>query len=640
MGTWPAACLIAVACATAADDPYHWPLDLPRALTSSFGEYRGSRFHAGIDLRTGGIGKDVHAAGDGYISRLRCSPYGYGKAVYLKFPDGKSVVYGHLDAFAEPMAEFIRKTQHERKSYTLDLQIEPNQFPIKKGQLIAKSGQTGIGAPHLHYEFRDASEQPINPRLLGITWQDEIRPVIRKVVIVPASSGASVDGDIIPAVFAAKPDGKGNYVCDAVRASGLIGFGVDVIDPANNGESILGVRVLRVLLDGNEKFRMQHDLLSYDNMNNEAVSYYPFLRDKGRFSLAWRWPGNRCASYNVVKETGWLEVPDGESTVVIETEDFVGNRSSVTVPIRKSALSAKDPGTPKERGRGKVSSEYYGESIVLTANFNAPEPSAPQLETKPVGASVPFQRIDSNTFRASVPLEQCTHSTELMVSHERMDTYTENFDVYHRTSAGVTEIDGCTVRVNDGSAYGALPVRVTKNGPHEGAAGLKPAGDAYTIWPSDAPIDAEVEIAIPISESARDDSHIGLYRISGNGWPRESAEKSGGKLVIKTRRFGTFQAMSDVTPPTLRIISPDPSKPTTSRRPEIQAEIDDNASGIAGITATCGDQWLLMEYDPERERVTWMRDEDLPAGKQTVKIVVTDNAGSSSVKNVSLSLPN
>ena len=34
---------------------------------------------------------------------------------------------------------------------------------VKKGDIIGYSGSTGIGTPHLHFEIRNANEQPLNP---------------------------------------------------------------------------------------------------------------------------------------------------------------------------------------------------------------------------------------------------------------------------------------------------------------------------------------------------------------------------------------------------------------------------------------------------------------------------------------------
>src|SRR5690606_9127249 len=118
-------------------------------LTSSFGEYRAGRYHMAIDLRTGPSPQPVRAAADGYVSRVRCSPYGYGKAVYVQLADGNTAVYAHLSVFAPALRDYVRRAQHERRAYIVDLYPEPNRFPIKQGEIIAHSGQTGIGAPHL-----------------------------------------------------------------------------------------------------------------------------------------------------------------------------------------------------------------------------------------------------------------------------------------------------------------------------------------------------------------------------------------------------------------------------------------------------------------------------------------------------------
>ena len=187
----PGAIIWACVFAAGASSGYEWPLDLPRQLTSSFAEYRPGRFHAGIDLRTQGVGRPIRAAHDGYVSRVRCSPWGYGKAVYVQLPDGNTAVYGHLSDYRSDLLAYVRKAQHAKQRYTVDLYPELKAFPVRRGEVIAKSGQTGIGAPHLHYEVRDKDQHPINPRRLGIVWPDEARPAIRKVVVAPAACSCS-----------------------------------------------------------------------------------------------------------------------------------------------------------------------------------------------------------------------------------------------------------------------------------------------------------------------------------------------------------------------------------------------------------------------------------------------------------------
>ncbi len=51
--------------------------------------------------------------------------------------------------------------------------------------------------------------------------------------------------------------------------------------------------------------------------------------------------------------------------------------------------------------------------------------------------------------------------------------------------------------------------------------------------------------------------------------------------------------------------------------------------GIYEATVTCNGQWLLVGYDPERNRIEWEKDEDLPGGPKELTFIVRDNAGNS-----------
>ena len=76
------------------------PVDFPISLAGSFGELRKNHFHSGIDIRTGvQTGKPVHAAADGYISRVFVNPAGFGKALYITHPNGFLSLYGHLNRY-------------------------------------------------------------------------------------------------------------------------------------------------------------------------------------------------------------------------------------------------------------------------------------------------------------------------------------------------------------------------------------------------------------------------------------------------------------------------------------------------------------------------------------------------------------
>ena len=96
--------------------------------------------------------------------------------------------------------------------------------------------------------------------------------------------------------------------------------------------------------------------------------------------------------------------------------------------------------------------------------------------------------------------------------------------------------------------------------------------------------------------------------------------------------------MEDDKPPIISRVVPLPGASIASRRPEIRARVSDTGSGVSEITATCGGQWLLMEYDPERQLIEWVRDEDLPAGEQQLVFRVSDRAGNVTTETRTLSL--
>jgi len=112
-------------------------------VTSQFGSRNHpvlgrSIFHEGTDFKAT-MGTKVYATADGIVEYVGRDT-GYGNKLVIAHSYGFKSVYGHLSRFAARPGEFI-----------------------KKGQLVAYSGNTGLTAgPHLHYEVRFIGE-PLNP---------------------------------------------------------------------------------------------------------------------------------------------------------------------------------------------------------------------------------------------------------------------------------------------------------------------------------------------------------------------------------------------------------------------------------------------------------------------------------------------
>jgi hypothetical protein len=624
------AALIALVAMTGAT-PYHWPLDLPQQLSSSFAEYRSGRFHAGIDLRTGPIGKAVYAADQGYVARVRCSPYGYGKAIYLKLADGNTAIYAHLDGYYDELAEFVRRAQHGKKSYSVDLYPEPGAFPVTRGMLIARSGQTGIGVPHLHYEIRDSANRPIHPRSLGISWPDNDAPTIRNVILIPLDPNSRVEGGLTPVAMPSPSVGT-----STVKLSGRVGIGIDVIDPANQNANKLGVYTVDTRIDGAPLFSLLHDRLSYDTMSDGVVSYYPFERGDGPYLLQFRWPNNRAHVYRHHPGDGVLNVTQ-DSILSVAVADEAGNADSF-------ALSVVHDPTPTRSGSpasvARVDLTCHGDMLVLTARFVDAESEAPVLrcEGAPLAAGGTFEKTDAYTYQAGIQTEPGTWALTLRVAHPRLEPYDETVAVITRGSGEHTiALGDVRMDIADTSAYGTLFAKVEEIDPPN-APPIPLRGKAYQCWPERSPIDTAVTVALPIPTDVQDPRRASVYRTTGGGWSRMKTTQRKGRYVVSTRSLGTFAVLEDTASPLIRKVTPQDG-PTTSRRPAVSARVSETGSGIAGITVTANGQWLLCAYDPEQERIDWERDEDLPVGAVTLTITVTDRAGNTSVYTRNLQVP-
>ena len=142
--------------------------------SANFGEMRPGHFHGGIDIKTdGGEGKPLVAVADGYVSRVSVSPSGYGRAIYLTLGNGTTAVYGHLQRFRKDIEERVREERHARRSNSVNLWFGPDTWPVKQGDVIGYSGNSGSSmGPHLHYELRDTRTQ----RLYNVVSAGIIRP--------------------------------------------------------------------------------------------------------------------------------------------------------------------------------------------------------------------------------------------------------------------------------------------------------------------------------------------------------------------------------------------------------------------------------------------------------------------------------
>ena len=144
------------------------PMNIPMDLSANFGELRSNHWHMGLDIRTQQRENlSVYAAAEGYVSRVKVEPGGFGQAIYITHPNGYTTLYAHLNAFYPALQQYVKDQQYKLESWAVDIQVPANMFPVIKGTYIAKSGNTGGSqGPHVHFEIRDSeTERCLNPLL-------------------------------------------------------------------------------------------------------------------------------------------------------------------------------------------------------------------------------------------------------------------------------------------------------------------------------------------------------------------------------------------------------------------------------------------------------------------------------------------
>ena len=308
-----------------------WPLRLAPALSSTFGESRSRAFHAGIDLKTWGeTGHPIQALADGYIWRVRTSPWGYGRALYQKLADGRTVVYAHLERFAAPVAERVAQAQKQRGRYSVDLHFEAGEIRVLGGAVIAWSGESGAGPPHLHLELRDADNRAINPLLHGFAIVDTIAPTLQRVAIAPHGRKAQVEGGHDPYVLRLGwQSDRGEFVGErTVQVRSPVSISALMYDRADAAPNKLAPYRTALYLDGERVFAARYERVGYGDMHQMYLDRprAAFKGGVGRFYNLCRLPGNRLEFYEGPGD-GILNLAKGLHEAVVVVADVNGNES-------------------------------------------------------------------------------------------------------------------------------------------------------------------------------------------------------------------------------------------------------------------------------------------------------------------------
>ena len=268
------------------------PVNPVTTLSGSFAELRRNHFHGGLDFRTGGAeNKPVYAISDGYVSRITISARSYGKLVYITHPNGYTTLYAHLNGFVPELDSIVKAKQYEKRSFEIDLILSPTDYPVKKGEQFAISGNTGSsGGPHLHFEVRKTEDNSLqNPLKLNQYFkiQDNKKPRIFAVKLY-GLNGGSVDNlsekrfNTIMTKTKEKTLRNGNNI----KAWGDVGFSVKANDYMTGTGFTHTPRNMKVYVDKKLISNIYIDNIKFsDSRALNSLIDYPQYSKNGEFFI-------------------------------------------------------------------------------------------------------------------------------------------------------------------------------------------------------------------------------------------------------------------------------------------------------------------------------------------------------------------
>ncbi|GAA4371405.1 hypothetical protein GCM10023185_46860 [Hymenobacter saemangeumensis] len=605
----------------------------PGFLAGSMGELRPHHFHGGLDIKTGGgVNQPVYASADGYVSRLKQSSYGYGNVLYITHPNGLTTVYGHLNDFRGPVAEELRRQQYEKQTYDLELMFPKDQFPVKRGEVVALSGNTGGSAgPHLHWEVRDAQDRQYNPLQWGgfPEVQDHVAPTLQALALEPLSIDARVHRAFNKEVLVPKVQpapGTAFTWPDTISCFGTVGLLVQGFDRFDNAWNKNGIQRVTMRVNGQPFYEHVIDAVPFPAGSRQISNFVDYQHEhtQGRqLQRLWIEEGNDLDFYTTGPSKGRLSVEAGKVyTIDLTLADSYNNETPLRLVLR-----GEEPAYFKTRSAAvrKPALRYEISRDLLKAIAADPDTGA-------VGANLLLYRGNK---RLEVRPSYTQHSENVYLYDLRaglpdslqFGNITKKFDRQTMIKAG-EEAGYTTSRLH--LAFG--PQTLFTNLYLTTSFKAEPGGHGlWTVHNALVPLYRNVLMTLRPAVAPADQARSAIYSVTAKGgkayvggtWDEK------GQITAPVRAFGSFRILTDTIAPKAQLIG----------RPggQLLFKVGDDLSGLASYRLFVGGQFRMLRFEHKNSTLFTVAGDTLgPRLRGPAELRLKDQAGNERVLRLDL----
>jgi len=591
-----------------------WPLAAQPAVSSSFCEYRAGHLHAGIDIRCfGREGIPCVASGDGYVSRVRASSSGYGKALYIQLDSGETLVYAHMSEFAPVLEDTLYREQVLRGRYRVDFRPRRDRYRVSRGDTIGYSGRTGTVAPHLHFEVRNQQEHPLDPFSQGFAVEDNLRPVFGNVLFVPLD----IDGGA-PFELKAQKLSDGRYtLCDTLNLTGTMGMSAQIVDFLNKDSGRLAPHRIELMVNGIAITDIALEEFSFPQ-GAEVDFVYDISRVRNRreyfFQLFER--TGETLLHRTFERGGRLTPVPGVSPgalneAVVTARDRAGNTSELRFMFRNEGHL--QPPACLDRivdWNTETGPSYFFEHFLGTNMGEV-------LLWSDVGQGATLQLA----FRSWADGDEIPGQGPVQIA-----------GVASGVEQDLLFPDLVSLRLSKRTLYGpAVFYALPWNGKSsDGNGELRLLNRPVQVGPYSLTLRADMTIRLHVDQP---DTSAAIYRLNerNNKWAYYESAVEGDTVTTKAKRPGVYAVLADAEAPrvgTMRVAT-HKSYATGTVLPQIVMPILDEGSGVdvSRLEVTLAGEKIVARWEGDTEKLfVVIRDGNI-LGPQTITVEAFDRAG-------------